>query len=1360
MELFSSFTREWFLSSVGAPTPVQSLSWNAIRSGTDCLISAPTGSGKTLAAFLYFLDKLYTESMKGELSDEVRIIYISPLKALGNDIRENLKRPISGLGLTEKVRIAIRNGDTDASERQKIIRHPPHILITTPESLYLMLSSASGRRTLSRARTVIIDEFHAVISSKRGTHLMLSLARLDALHEKPLQRIALSATIQPLEEAKKQLSGNRACAVICPETTKKTELMVDSAVKDMRFLPKNSIWPALADRMIDHMNENRTVLAFTEGRASCERLAQKINETAESEIALTHHGCVSKEQRLEAEKMLKSGELKAMIATSSMELGIDVGEIDQVIQVGSPISVSSLMQRMGRAGHSPGRVSRMIIYPKTASDAVACALMAKAAKEGNIERIQPMEMCLDILAQHLVSMAAADGTYSVSEAVHILSNAYSYRFLTEEIVRSVLIMLSGDYEHDEDRPVRPRLIYDRIHDLVSGDKYTDMLALSSGGTIPDRGWYKVTLADGTHLGELDEEYVFEARLGDKFLLGAFPWKIVNITRDRVIAESTSPSGAASPFWKGDGQMRSYETGLIFGKCLRALSDAAIRGNSPLIRLLTDMYLTENAAKNAARILTEQINCTGTLASDQCLIFEHFRDEAGEHQLMVHSPFGGKVNRALGMLLMREAEKSTSLDARVYDDDDGILIYIVGGKEIPDGLIYHIDPETAASSVVNMLPATPMFSMLFRYNAQRAMLMGAKSGRRLPLWVQRLRGAQTLSGAVKHPEHPMMIETINEIKKYQLDLDALRDVLQNIRSGQIHIREIHTDTPSPMCLNLRRQVEAEMMYETAIPSAAKAIAGQNELTIQPDSEAIRIASTPAKSAKNAEEVHTLFMQRGDMLSEEIPAPVDFPEALVLAGRACYIEPGLWIAREHENEYKRALESDDDESFLTIVRRLTRYQGQVCAEMIAERYAVSMDRATRMLSLLSESGMLKEYEGMYVHKDVFESAKRKTLEMRRREVETAAPERYADALTSLLRPSAPPGEQLLSALKSLSYEKYPAEFFEEVLLPARVSAYRESRLDDLLLRGEAIYRVHPGEKPMISFIANENADSDIGTNIPSGLSGGEEKVYAYLLKRGASFFRQIRSGTSLSDPAPEIQSLFQKGLIRSDSFVPVRKFLKETKAAGKSAVLQRVKALDAGRWEIPEAEKPLSPDQALEHIFSSRLIACRETAGAYAWSEILEVLRRMEYQGKVRRGYFVKGISGAQFVKESDYPRIRMLLSSISGAYVCINASDPMQPWGAILPHTEADVFTRLASSAVVLHSGRPEIIFEKNGETLRSFRPESPEEAAACFANAYRTRSIFPNMRRIVLKKYPVGFEAALESAGFQREALEYVLYRD
>ncbi|MBR3927389.1 MAG: DEAD/DEAH box helicase [Clostridia bacterium] len=1356
--IFTEKTRNWFLSSVGTPTEAQTLAFSAVASGKDVLVSSPTGSGKTLAAFLYFLDGFLRRSEEGALPSETEILYITPLKALGNDIRENLSRPIEGLGLKTIVRTAIRNGDTTPSERQAILRKPPHILITTPESLYLLLSSASGQKVLKTVKHVILDEFHATVSTKRGVHMMLSLARLDALCGQRAQRIALSATLAPLETAKQILSGEGECIIVAPESNKKTQLIVDTAVPDMRILPENSIWPHLADRVTEATKDSKCVLAFCDGRASCERLAHKINERAGETLARTHHGCVSKEQRLEAEKMLKKGELRVMAATSSMELGIDVGDIDLVVQIGSPLSVSSLMQRLGRAGHSPGRVSRMRMYSKTAQDTLFCALTAKAAMDKKIEPILELTKPLDLMCQHLVSMAAT-GEYTVSEAAAILKNAWAYRFLSEDDVRCALSLLAGDYEHALDKPVRARVLNDRIHDTFKGDKYTSLLALSSGGTIPDRGWYAVFTRDGTRLGELDEEYVFEARLGDKFMLGAFPWVIVDITRDAVIVDKTTPSGAASPFWKGDGSLRFYETGRYFGKILASIDEAARHSGRALDDLMESMRLTKPAAETVKRVVKEQISACQGLATDKRIILEHFSDEASDHQMMVHCVFGGRVNRALGMLLSREASILTGVDARAYDDDDGILITMIGGIEVPGSLFSRISLEDVDQALAAMMPSTPMFSIAFRQNAQRAMLMGARNGRRQPLWVQRLRASETLTDAIRSKNHPLIHETIRECMTEYLDISALKEVLKGVRSGEIEVREIYADAPSPMSLNLRRAAEAELMYDTVIPTAAKTPLNGDEISLPPEKGAFEESFSPAgKAIENADQAHAYLMMTGDHLSTgETPIDTALLDELCDSNRALYIEPGLWIAREHEKDYEDALLRENPDALNKIIRRLARYKGLIDANIVFERYFISEEAARCAIARLEKAGDLIPFENMWAHKDVYHLAQRKTLSVRRARIETAPGESYAAALLSGVQKHASADRQMEDALFKLSGEAFPAEIYDNSLFPARVDKYRPQTLDAALSKGIAQYAVDPSTLT-VSFHTPED-EADEFPPVPSDLTENENAVYDYLKKRGASFSRSMAGVLSKGGAGEALMSLLKRGLVRSDSFAPVR-YLKSGETGNlKGDVRRRVMAIDSGRWEAVRRKREKTDEEILSFLFDRFMIVSKETASSDSWPSLLSALRRMEYEGRVRRGYFVKGMSGAQFVRESDYESVVYRLKSPAQEYRVLSAADPLQPYGKILSHMEGRAFTRLASSAVVFFAGTPVAIFEKSGESLRIFDPAHAKKAVSAFVLAFKNGAVYPHLKRITVKSYDKAQKDALLENGFQPDMMDMTLFR-
>jgi ATP-dependent helicase Lhr and Lhr-like helicase len=1351
MSLFSQPTQDWFARYLGSPTPVQEAGWPAIASGNDVLVSAPTGTGKTLTAFLYFLDRLAQAAKEGRLENHLQIVYLSPLKALGNDIRENLQRPLEGLGLKGMIRTAVRTGDTTAAERRRMLNTPPHILITTPESLYLLLTANSGRCMLKSARCVIVDELHALLDSKRGAHLSISLERLDALCGRRLQRIALSATVRPLSGAADFLTGGRGAVIIAPDVKKAMDIRVDLPCDDIRALPEKSIWPALAARAHALSLQVRTTLAFVDGRAQAEKLAHGVNAVAGTLYARTHHGCISKEQRLEAETLLRAGELRMLCATSSMELGIDVGDIGLVLQIGAPLSIASVLQRAGRAGHSPGEISRMEIFPKTEADALACGLAARGALDGMIEHARIPELCLDVLAQHLVSMAAAE-TLTVGDALAMVNGAWGYRNLDIETIKSVLRMLAGDYEHSRDIPVRPRVLYDRVHATIAGDEYTRMLALSSGGTIPDRGWYAAVLEDGTRLGELDEEFVFEARLGDTFLLGAFAWRIREITKDRVIVTPAPTVGAQTPFWKGDGKGRPIETGKYYGGLLRGLESAAQAGK--LIPALTRLALTDSAAQAAGRYIARQMAATGCLPDDRTILVEHFKDDAGEHQVMIHSLFGKRVNHALGMLLRREAERQTGFDALGYDDDDGILLYLMGGQDIPEGLVEAINPETAETLVKAMLPAEPLFFMSYRYAAARALMMGMRKGSRQPLWVQRLRGAESLASAINDPAHPLIREAARECMDDLMDARGLREILYELRAGKIAVREVRTDTPSPMALPLRRQAEADQMYDYApIPSAAVRLAGL-AADAAPDTEAVRQRYLPRVSLDSAEALHTLLMTEGDLVPGEADAPLEWLEELARDRRALYIEPGLWIAEEQRELYASGLEDAAKESLARIFRRCLRFRGAQDAGSLADRYLVGADLCGEVLSALEAEGIAMRYLEGWIHRDIYESAQRLTLTIRRGEVRTAPPERFADLLARQAAAAGSPAEQLEKALAGLAGVWLSAEQWEDAILPARVAGYRPGLLDEALAAGRYKYVLAPRKGAMaLCFLPNEAFDPDRYTDVPETLTEPEMRILAALEQYGAQFDHALSARTGIVSADETLQRLAEMGLVSRDSFAPVRRALSHDGTRRRAH-----RGAAAGRWERARALLPLTALRQLDMAFVQCPILCRETC-AMPWAEALEHLRRMEYTAQARRGYFVRGLSGAQFVRARDYTRFTAFLAAGSADFRCLGADDPAQAWGRYLKHAPGREFMCVPGTAVITLGGQVAAIAERRGESLRITDETHARGAIKAFADAFREGRIYHGSSRIVVKKPGAPLGELLAAEGFHREMLDYTLYR-
>ena len=1360
LKQFDPMIAQWFETQVGSPTMVQRAGWPIISGGESVLLSAPTGTGKTLAAFLCFIDRLVRRQRAGTLEDRTAVLYLSPLKALGNDISKNLRRPLDQMNLTG-IRIGVRSGDTEASERQRMMRRPPHIFITTPESLYVMLTSKGGRTLLRSVEAVIIDELHAVLDSKRGTHLLLSLERLDALCGKKLQRVGLSATIRPLQRAADCLAGApaaRRVRVVAPEIRKRTDVQVEMPLKDFQVMPEGSVWPSLLRTLYQRAQGARTTLVFTEGRATAEKVAHGINELAGEGFARTHHGCVSKEQRLEAEMQLKSGQLRMMCATSSMELGIDVGEIDLVAQIAVPNAVSRATQRLGRAGHSPGQVSVMRFYPRTQREILDCALTVQAMNEGFIEELRPPELCLDVLAQHLVSMAAM-GEWTVDELLHLVRGAWPYREISKEQIMGVLGMLAGDYEHSEDQPARPRVLYDRIHETVSGDEYSRMLALRSGGTIPDRGWYRVMLSDGTHLGELDEEFVFEARLGDRFLLGAFAWQIEKIERDRVIVKPTSPVGAPSPFWKGDGVGRPYETGLRVGARFRGFTQAHFSGR--LLRALEEnMGLDLDGRLNAARYIESCIEALGGMPDDNTIILEHFSDQAGESQLLVHSVFGRPVNQPLSMLLRSAAQRAVGGEVRVYVNDDGILLHSASGRLLPDNLLDRIDRRGLRRQVMDNLPDSALFAMSFRYNAARALMMGVRKSGRVPLWVQRIKGTEALHRVCAHSEHPLMLETVRDCMEQWMDMAGLEDLFERMASGQLRTVERHVRTPSPLALALRQTLESVELYnEQPLEKGSKVELMDLRAGVKPEREQVAQAVTHIRAPSDERQLHSMLMAEGDLAAGEVEAPIEWLNSLLQQGRALYIEPGLWIACEERELYQRALEQGDRAAQTRLAMRCLRYHGPMEAGELAARYAWDEAFAQGLLEELAGQDKLIRADFGYIPAQIYERAQRLQLREHREMVQTQPPEAYAALLAESIRGDMGGEAALVQALQSLEGVALPPRAWEEAVLPRRVAGYRPQMLDELIARGEFIWRILPEEAGRLAFYPAGRIDwTAEPPEAGAELTPEERRLYEILRRRGASFGHALSQQMGEVAVMPLLLRLMEMGLVSCDSFAPLRR--QSAPAGLKARVHQRVRAQSAGRWELAQPVLPLSLEDRLEGIFDRYRILSRETAAreGVSFAEALELLRVWEYVGRVRRGYFVKGMSGAQFVRQGDFEKVTRALKAPSPMPIWLNAADPMQAWGGILKHErEERSFLCVPGSAVALVGGKVGAVLERKGETLRVFESESVGEILSQLVRSARMGQLFPEKRMIVLRKVDPGLGPALEEAGFVREMRDYVL---
>jgi ATP-dependent helicase Lhr and Lhr-like helicase len=883
LDEFSPAARAWFDGAFAEPTQAQAGAWRAIGKGEDTLVVAPTGSGKTLAAFLWAIDRLAAVPPPPDPKRRCRVLYVSPLKALAVDIERNLRAPLTGirhaahrLGLAEPdIRVAVRTGDTAAEERRKLVTKPPDILITTPESLFLLLTS-QARETLRGVETVIVDEVHAVAGNKRGAHLALSLERLDALRgeARPAQRVGLSATVRPVSEVATFLGGTRPVTVVQPPSPKRIELTVVVPVEDMSELdtapgrgsgdgedgpaPARSIWPHVEERVLDLIEQHKSTIVFANSRRLAERLCGRLNELAAeraeaafearsaargngrmpaelmgqagaaagapAEVARAHHGSVSRQERAEIEEALKAGRLPAVVATSSLELGIDMGAVDLVVQVEAPPSVASGLQRVGRAGHNVGDVSRGIIFPKYQGDLVQAAVVAERMRDGQIEELKIPHNPLDVLAQQVVAMTAVDD-WPVDELEQMVRRAAPFGGLTRPILEAVLDMLSGRYPSEDFAGLRPRIVWDRVAGIIRARPGAQRLAVTSGGTIPDRGLFGVFLASDTsrqprRVGELDEEMVYESRVGDVFVLGASSWRIEDITPDRVLVTPAPGQPGRLPFWHGDTPGRPAELGRAIGAAVRSLASSA--SEAAAMASLAAAGLDELAARNLLRYLADQRAATGYVPDDRTLVVERFRDELGDWRVVLHSPYGDRVHAPWALAIAaRLRERYGGMDVQALHTDDGILIRVPDSDEPPPSGIALLDPDEIGDLVTAEVGASALFASRFRECAGRALLLPRRQpGRRTPLWQQRQRSAQLLEIASRYPAFPIVLETVREILRDVFDVPALTELLRDIAARRIRIVEVETASPSPFGKSLLFRYVGAFMYEGDAPLAER------------------------------------------------------------------------------------------------------------------------------------------------------------------------------------------------------------------------------------------------------------------------------------------------------------------------------------------------------------------------------------------------------------------------------------------------------------------------------------------------------------------------------------------------------------
>ncbi|OBI85903.1 ATP-dependent helicase, partial [Mycobacterium sp. 1245805.9] len=1253
---FSAATREWFTGTFAAPTTAQAQAWEAIADGDNTLVIAPTGSGKTLAAFLWALDLL---AGSAERPAGTRVLYVSPLKALAVDVERNLRTPLAGLtriaerhGLPPPdISVGVRSGDTPPPVRRQLIAHPPDVLITTPESLFLMLTSAA-RETLAGVQTVIVDEIHAIAGGKRGAHLALSLERLDDLREgPPAQRIGLSATVRPPEELARFLSGQSPTRIVSPPSAKTIELTVQVPVPDMANLANNSIWPDVEARLVDLIESHGSTIVFANSRRLAERLTSRLNEIhaeragisldtdpnpkvaggapahlmgsgqsfgAPPLLARAHHGSVSKEQRAVVEEDLKRGVLKAVVATSSLELGIDMGAVDLVIQVEAPPSVASGLQRIGRAGHQVGEVSRGVLFPKHRTDLIGCAVTVQRMLGGQIETMRVPANPLDILAQQTVAAAALE-PLDADRWFDTVRRAAPFATLPRSVFEATLDLLAGKYPSTEFAELRPRLVYDRDTGTLTARPGAQRLAVTSGGAIPDRGMFTVYLASEaekpSRVGELDEEMVYESRPGDVISLGATSWRITEITHDRVLVIPAPGQPARLPFWRGDDVGRPAELGAALGAFTGELAGLDREAfDKRCAALGFDAFATDNLWG----LLDEQRTAAGVVPTDTTLLVERFRDELGDWRVILHSPYGLRVHGPLALAVGRRLRERYGLDEKPTASDDGIVVRLPDTlDETPPGAeLFVFDADEIDPIVTAEVGGSALFASRFRECAARALLLPRRHpGKRSPLWHQRQRAAQLLDVARKYPDFPVVLEAIRECLQDVYDVPALTGLMAGIAQRKVRVAETETARPSPFAASLLFGYVGAFMYEGDTPLAERRAAalsldstllaellGRVELRELLDPDVIAATGrqlqhlSADRAARDAEGVADLLRLLGPLTEDEVSARAGgadvggWLEGLRAARRALTVPfagRSWWVAVEDIGRLRdgvgaavplgvpAAFTEAVADPLGELLGRYARTHTPFTTAQAAARFGLGLRVTADVLGRLAADGRLVRGEFVaaelsggagdeqWCDADVLRILRRRSLAALRAQVEPVSTAAYGRFLPAWHHVSSPQSglDGLVSVIDQLAGVRMPASAIEPLVLAPRVRGYSPAMLDELLATGEVTWSgagsISAGDG-WIALHASDSAPLTLAGPAELDFTDAHRAILDTLAGGGAYFFRQLaQAGIPESELKSALWELIWAGWVTGDTFAPVRAMLAGTGARKRSAPAHRTR-----------------------------------------------------------------------------------------------------------------------------------------------------------------------------------------------------------
>jgi ATP-dependent Lhr-like helicase len=1245
---FHPTIRAWFEQTLGQPSRPQTMGWPAIARGEHTLIAAPTGSGKTLAAFLVAIDQLLQHK---ELPQATQVLYVSPLKALSNDVQKNLQAPLAAMRALDpslpEVSVQVRTGDTPSRERAAMLRTPPHILVTTPESLYLLLTTARGRKQLAAVRTLIVDEIHALARDKRGSHFALTMERLDRLvqqHGGTLQRIGLSATQKPIEDTAALLVGtNRACTIVDAGHRRELDLALELPGAPLQTVCSTETWSEIFARMAQLIEQHRTTLVFVNTRKMAERIAARLAERIGKDAVTSHHGSLSKQRRLDAEQRLKNGELKALVATASLELGIDIGDVDLVLQIGPTHSIATFLQRVGRAGHALSKTPKGRVFPLTKDELVASAALLHAVRDGSLDRTLQPRAPLDILAQQVVA-SACDEEFSEDELFALATSAHPFRDLSRERFDATLALHAGS---------RLSLLHrDVAQKTVRATKRARLVAVTCGGAIPDVADYRVVQDhDDTLVGTVNEDFAIESSIGDVFQLGNASWQIVRISQGSLRVRDAHGIPPSLPFWLGEAPSRTKEFS-------DALSRVRLHGEDQGW-LRAHCGIDEAASEQIASYLSAGRLALGAMPTVDCIVLERFFDETGGQQLVLHAPFGSRLNRALGLALRKRFCVGFGFELQAAANEEAIVISLGQVHSFPLADVFgYLHPNTAQEVLVQALLQAPMFETRWRWNVTRSLLVERfRAGNRVPAPLLRFRADDALTAAFPHaqacPEtlpqgpidvpldHPIVAQTIHDCLTDAMDVDGFLALLQRMRTGGIELRAIDTNTPSPLADGILHAMPYAFLDDApleerrtqAVVRAQRGARDAGPADQQLDEHALRLVQEEAwPEAETAAELHEALTWMGWLEESEVtPAWRPFVEELLREGRADR-EGSRWFATGAPRD------------------RVAAWRGRLEAVLPVPMASLEHDDLTALLQLESEGTAMRARTAAgeaFCHRRLLARVRRYMVERLRKAVEPVSPVDFAafcrawQGLDGEPRRFGPQG--LRDTLRQLAGHAATVEQWDEEILPQRVQGYSRELLDQLTLAGEFTWlRLWgswrgPLSKAPLSIVPREDLALwlELPLHRPEREPLGSQALHLVELleQRGASFPTDLRAWSRMLESQLEdgLSELIGAGFVTCDSFAAARQL-----AVPPSR--RRLPLHSVGRFQMlhwPAAER--ASEDAIAHAAQSLLrrfgvvsqTLLLDERVPLPWRLLLRSLRTMELQGKARGGRFVAGWSGEQF-----------------------------------------------------------------------------------------------------------------------------------